>query len=283
MRDKRLYTPQAVRESIERGGLRLTKSLGQNFLQDGNIVRKIADTAEISEEDICLEVGPGIGTLTEELSLRAHHVIAVEIDKHLIPVLSENLAWRENITIHHGDILKTDIHALVAPFIEEGRKIKVVANLPYYITTPILTNLLAAGELIESITAMMQREVAERIVAPVGSSNYGSLSVYMNHYANTEISFIVPPKVFVPPPKVESAVVHFTRKPGGKMEEEFFAFVRAGFGQRRKTLVNSIHHNAGFEKEQIRSALLSLGLSEDVRAQALTGEEFQKLYLLLRG
>lgn len=277
---KRLYTPSAIRESIERGGLRLTKSLGQNFLCDGNVVRNIAETAGIGPDDVALEIGPGIGTLTEELAYRAGKVIAVEIDRHLIPVLQENLAPYPHVHLVHADILKTDIPALLEEH-AGGRPVHVVANLPYYITTPILTHLLET-EGIASITAMVQKEVAERIAAPAGSAAYGSLSVFAQLFATIEIALFVPPTVFIPPPKVGSAVLHLKdiRRPAQAVPE-MFAFVRKCFGQRRKTLANAASADGTWDKHTLQCALESLGHPADVRAQALTPAEFQALWLRL--
>lgn len=278
MENKRLYTSAAIMKSIEKGGLRLSKSLGQNFLKDGNIVRKICDTAEITEHDAVLEIGPGIGTLTEELSLRAKKVIAVEIDKHLIPVLEENLKERPNVKIVHADILKTDVDALLEAE-AQGMRVLVVANLPYYITTPILTGLLASSARIFSITAMMQKEVAERLSATPGTSAYGSLSVFAQSYAVSEVAFTVPPTVFIPQPAVSSAVVHMVLKEkDASRDEGFFAFVRACFGQRRKTLVNALSHQTEIPKDEIRTVLIAAGLAENVRAEVLTGDELLSLY-----
>lgn len=282
MEDKRLYTPQRVRESIERGKLRLTKSLGQNFLTDGNIVRKICDTSGIGTDEIALEIGPGIGTLTEELALRAKAVIAVEIDRHLIPVLRENLSSYDNIHLIHADILETDLCALLDEY-ADGAPVRVVANLPYYITTPILTRLLAADSRIASITAMMQKEVAERMTAGPGDPSYGSLSVYTSSYAQTEIAFIVPKTVFIPQPKVASAVVHMERIPKDeRFDESFFAFVRKAFSLRRKTLLNALSHGDGYDRDAVRSAIAQADLQASIRAEALSADQLYGLYEILR-
>lgn len=282
MDNKRLYTPQKIKESIARGGLKLTKSLGQNFLTDGNIVRKICDASGVTKEDTVLEIGPGIGTLTEELALRAKIVIAVEIDRHLIPVLEENLAEYPHVHLIHADILKTDVEALVQTY-AQGTPVRVVANLPYYITTPILTGLMEHEGLVRSITAMMQKEVAERMTAGPGDSAYGSLSVFTQSFADAQIAFTVPRTVFIPQPNVESAVVHMEMKTKDeKLDAAFFAFVRKAFSLRRKTLVNSLSHQDGYDKDAIRSALEETGLPPSVRAEALAAGELFALYTLLR-
>lgn len=282
MDKKRLYTPQKIKESIARGGLKLTKSLGQNFLTDGNIVRKIVDAAGISKNEVALEIGPGIGTLTEELALRAKAVIAVEIDRHLIPVLQENLAPYDNIHLVHADILQTDVDALIETY-AAGHPVRVVANLPYYITTPILTGLLERGGKIKSITAMMQKEVAERLTAGPGESAYGSLSVFTRSFADARIAFVVPKTVFLPPPKVVSAVVHMPLKEKDeRLDSDFFLFVRKAFSLRRKTLVNALSYGDGYSKDAVRAAIVQAGLSESIRAEALSAEQLYAVYTALR-
>lgn len=282
MDKKRLYTPQKIKESIARGGLKLTKSLGQNFLTDGNIVRKIVDAAGISKNEVALEIGPGIGTLTEELALRAKAVIAVEIDRHLIPVLQENLAPYDNIHLVHADILQTDVDALIETY-AAGHPVRVVANLPYYITTPILTGLLERGGKIKSITAMMQKEVAERLTAGPGESAYGSLSVFTRSFADARIAFVVPKTVFLPPPKVVSAVVHMALKEKDeRLDSDFFLFVRKAFSLRRKTLVNALSYGDGYSKDAVRAAIVQAGLSESIRAEALSAEQLYAVYTALR-
>lgn len=278
MENKRLYTPAAIQDSIQRYGLRMTKSLGQNFLKDGNIVRKICEAAGVTEDDVVLEIGPGIGTLTEELSLRAKKVVAVEIDKRLIPVLAENLSWRDNVTVIEGDILQVDIAQILCEHAPTER-VLVVANLPYYITTPILTALLESETKIASITAMMQKEVAQRLTALPKTSAYGSLSVYAQAYSDPETCFIVPPTVFIPMPSVASAVVHLVRKEvDSGMDATFFAFVRQAFGQRRKTMVNALSHQSEYAKDEIRAAITASGFSESVRAEALSAKELFAVY-----
>ncbi len=209
-------------------------------------------------------------------------MIAVEIDRHLIPVLKENMAPYPNVHIVHGDILETDVEALLQAC-GEGRPVRVVANLPYYITTPILTSLLEREGGIQSVTAMMQKEVAERITAKPGHSAYGSLSVFVGSYTDAQIAFIVPNTVFIPRPKVASAVVHMELKTkDARYDAGFFAFVRRAFSLRRKTLVNALSHQEGYPREAIRKALKDTGLPENIRAEALSAAILFSLYERLR-
>ena len=222
------------------------------------------------------------GTLTEELALRAKRVIAVEIDRHLIPVLEENLAPYENVRLIHADILETDADALIQKN-GGGGPAKVVANLPYYITTPILTGLLEHTRLIQSITAMMQKEVAERIVAKAGEAAYGSLSVFVQSFADVQIAFSVPNTVFIPKPNVGSAVVHMERKEKDeRFDPAFFAFVRKAFSLRRKTMANALSANDGYEKRAVIQALQAAGLPENIRAEAFHAEKLFSVFKVLR-
>lgn len=282
MENKRLYSPARIREVMEAHGIRTAKSLGQNFLADGNIVRRIADAAEITAEDCILEVGPGIGTLTEELSIRAKKVVAVEIDRHLLPVLSDTLGGRENVKIIHDDILNVDLGALCR---EEfgGHRMKVVANLPYYVTTPILTKLVLESERVSMISVLIQKEVAERMSAVEGGKEYGSLSVFMRYYSEPEFCFTVPASVFIPKPKVDSAVLRLSvRESLEPVGEHFFELVRAAFSMRRKTLLNCLSHSElALSKEEVAGALRELGLPENIRGEAISFADYVKLSKLL--
>lgn len=279
MKDKRLYSPKYVREILNKYGFKFSKSLGQNFLIDGNIVRKIAQVGNITKEDYVLEIGPGIGTLTEELCLNAKKVVAVELDESLFPILDETLKDYDNVEIVHGDILKVDIHRLIGENLGGG-PVKVVANLPYYVTTPIIGKLIEDGLNIESIIVMVQKEVADRIVASPGNKQYGSLSIFVNFYTNPEIVIKVPKTVFMPKPKVDSAVIRLTLKRDLPDVERqiFFKVVKSAFGKRRKTILNSLSSNElGLGKEAIREVLQKCNIPIEERAENLNLEDFIKI------
>lgn len=277
-----LGTPAATAEIIRKYGFSFQKKFGQNFLVDANILNKIVDSADIHKDDCVIEIGPGIGTLTQYLAESAGEVIAVEIDKNLIPILNETLSGYENVTIINGDILKTDINKLVRER-NQGRPVKVIANLPYYITTPIIMGLFESHVPLDSITVMVQREVADRMQAGPGTKDYGALSLAVQYYAKPEIVANVPPNCFLPRPKVGSAVVRLTRHsaPPVEVEDEsrLFALIRAAFNQRRKTLCNAVGNapESGMSKEGIMAALDRLGLPQTIRGEALTLEQFAKL------
>ncbi|NLV75394.1 MAG: 16S rRNA (adenine(1518)-N(6)/adenine(1519)-N(6))-dimethyltransferase RsmA [Tissierellia bacterium] len=279
MMNKRLYSPKYVKEILNKHEFEFSKSLGQNFLIDGNIVRKISQVGEITDEDYVLEIGPGIGTLTEELALNAKKVVAVEIDKNLLPILDETLESYDNVEIIHGDILNIDIQKIIYDKMEGG-PIKVVANLPYYVTTPIMAKLLEEDLNIHSIVVMVQKEVAERIVASPGSKQYGSLSVFVNFYTYPEIGMKVPKTVFIPQPKVDSAIVKLNIKEEIPQvnREVFFKVVRSAFGKRRKTLLNALSSGElGLEKDVIREVLENLNIPINTRAENLKVEDFIKI------
>ena len=279
MENKRLYSPSYVKDLLSRYGFKFSKSLGQNFLIDGNIVRKIVSESNITKDDYVLEIGPGMGTLTEELSLRAKKVVAVELDDSLIPILGETLDKYDNVEIVHGDILKIDIEKLIEEKLNNG-PVKVVANLPYYITTPIIARLIEDDLNLESITVMVQKEVAERMASGPGSKAYGSLSVFVNFYSNPEIIVKVPKTVFMPQPKIDSSVIRLTlKKELPELDrDKFFTVVKAAFGKRRKTILNSLS-SFGFsiEKETIKDVLEQLEISPEERAENLSVEEFIKI------
>ncbi|MCM1308116.1 MAG: 16S rRNA (adenine(1518)-N(6)/adenine(1519)-N(6))-dimethyltransferase RsmA [Butyrivibrio sp.] len=282
MSGKHLGSPANTLAVINKYGFSFSKKYGQNFLIDENIVAKIVRMAGVAEEDFVLEIGPGIGTMTQLLCENAREVAAVEIDKKLIPILAETLSEYENVTVINEDILKTDITALAREK-NEGRPIKVVANLPYYITTPIIMGLFESRAPIDSITVMVQREVAERMQTGPGSKDYGALSLAVQYYAKPEILMSVPPECFMPRPSVGSAVTRLARhdvKPVEVRDEALmFKLIRASFNQRRKTLVNALNNSSeiSLSKDVITQAAAELGKGESVRGEALTLEEFARL------
>ncbi len=280
----KLYAPSTIREIKERYGFRLTKSLGQNFLTDKNIIDDIIEGADIGENDLVIEIGPGIGVITWEAAQVARKVIAVEIDKNLIPILKDTLAGQDNISIVNADILKTDVNSLI----DEARAadpelagVKIIGNLPYYITTPIIMKLLEDGVKADGITIMMQKEVADRIKAAPGTKAYGALSIAVQYYCEVSSVVNVPKEVFVPQPKVDSAVLNLrilADRPADVRDREiFFAVVKAGFGQRRKTLNNSLMGVAGITKEIVADSLAAAGIDPTRRAETLDLQEFAEL------
>jgi 16S rRNA (adenine1518-N6/adenine1519-N6)-dimethyltransferase len=283
MEDRRLYSPKYVKEIINKYDFNFSKSLGQNFLIDGNIVRKIVNKANITRDDYVLEIGPGIGTLTEELSMNAKKVIAVELDKNLLPILDETLKSYDNIEIIHGDILKIDLEKLAEEKFED-KNIKVVANLPYYVTTPIVAKLLEKNLNLDSIIVMVQKEVAERMVATPGSKEYGSLSVFVNFYSNPKIILKAPKTVFMPQPKIDSSVIRLDiKKELPEVDrEQFFKVVRASFSKRRKTIINSLSsYGFNLDKEAFKKALEEAEIPQDTRAENISVEDFIKLSKIL--
>ncbi len=258
------------------------KRFGQNFLIDDHVLGKIIDAALIEEGDGVIEIGPGIGTMTQRLCERAGKVVAIEIDRELIPILSETLSAYDNVKIVNADVMKTDLAALISDEFP-GMNVKVVANLPYYITTPIVMNLLEERLSIDSITIMVQKEVAERMQAGPGSKDYGALSLAVSYYADTYIAANVPPNCFMPRPKVGSGVIRLTIRKDNTVnvsdEKLMFDLIRAAFNQRRKTLTNAIANYSGlsYTKEEAAAAIQKLGLSETIRGEALTLEQFAKL------
>ena len=285
---EKLSNPQKTIETIKKYEFAFQKKFGQNFLIDGHVLDKIIAAAEVTKEDCVVEIGPGIGTLTQYLSEAARNVIAIEIDKMLIPILQETLADYDNVTVIHQDVLKTDLWELVREH-NEGRPVKVVANLPYYITTPIIMNLFESRLPVSSVTVMVQKEVAQRMQAGPGTKDYGALSLAVQYFAVPYIAANVPPNCFMPRPRVGSAVIRLTRheKPPGEVADEqaMFQIIRASFNQRRKTLVNSLHNSPQISKtkEEILRALEQMGLPQTVRGEALTLEQFAALTNLLYG
>ncbi|HEY8363914.1 MAG TPA: 16S rRNA (adenine(1518)-N(6)/adenine(1519)-N(6))-dimethyltransferase RsmA [Tissierellaceae bacterium] len=279
MEGKRLYSPKYVKEILSKYGFEFSKSLGQNFLIDGNIIRKIAEKANITGEDYILEIGPGIGTLTEELAIRAKKVVAIELDKNLMPILDETLGEYKNVEIINGDVLKVDLKRIIEEKLDNG-PVKVVANLPYYVTTPIITKLLESNLNLDSIIVMVQKEVAERMKAKPGSKDYGSLSVYVNFFSIPEIIIHVPKTVFMPQPKVDSAVIKLDIKKNlpDIDRDKFFRVIRAAFSKRRKTLLNSLSsYGFDIDKETIRETLENININPEIRAENLSVEDFIKI------
>lgn len=264
------------------------KRFGQNFLIDAHILDKIVSGAEVTKNDTVLEIGPGIGTMTQYLAERANKVIAVEIDKALIPILNDTLSSYDNVTIINDDVLKVDINALVKEH-NDNRPIKVVANLPYYITTPIIMGLFEANVPIESITIMIQKEVADRMQVGPGTKDYGALSLAVQYYSKPEVIAYVSPECFIPNPNVGSAVIRLTRYENSPVEvcddKMMFRIIRASFNQRRKTLSNAIGNASeiGYNREEVQKALTTLGLDVNIRGEKLTLAEFAKLTDTLMG
>lgn len=280
--EERIASPAKTIEILQSNDFQFLKKFGQNFLIDLHVLDKIIRAANIQNEDVCVEIGPGIGSLTQALAEHAQQVIAVEIDDRLIPILQENLKAYSNVTLIHQDFLKLDVKALLE---EKGihRPIKVIANLPYYITTPIIMGLFESGIPLAGMTVMVQEEVARRIQAGPGSKDYGALSLAVQYYAEAYIAAFVPQNCFMPRPKVGSAVLQLTthkEKPVSvKDEKRMFSLIRAAFGQRRKTLVNCLRNAEALalDKERILEALASLGISEQIRGEALTLQQFAAL------
>lgn len=286
-----LGTPTATAAVLNKYDFVFRKKYGQNFLVDMNMLEKIVDCAELTKEDCVLEIGPGIGTMTQYLAERAGKVIVVEIDGDLIPILKDTLGAYDNVTIIHQDILKVDLHQLVEEHLADRQKyksFKVVANLPYYITTPIIMNLLEKKIPLDNITIMVQKEVAERMQVGPGTKDYGALSLAVQYYAKPEVMVSVPPECFMPRPKVASAVIRLTlysEPPISVSDPEYmFRLIRASFNQRRKTLANGLSNDSGLHltREAVVEALRQMDLSETIRGEALTLEQFGELADRLR-
>ena len=275
---------------LERHGFTFKKSFGQNFLTDTNILQKIVDTAEIDDQVNVIEIGPGIGALTEFLAERAAQVMAFEIDHRLVPILADTLRDFDNVTVVNEDILKVDLAQHIQNFKNPDLPIKVVANLPYYITTPILMHLIESGIPFSEFVVMMQKEVADRISAKPNTKAYGSLSIAVQYYMTAKVAFIVPRTVFVPAPNVDSAILKMVRRPEPAVavedEKFFFKVSKASFTHRRKTLWNNLTGYFGKTeeiKDKLTKALDQAGLSPSVRGEALSLEEFASLTDSLKG
>lgn len=279
---EKLSNPQKTIEIIKKYEFAFQKKFGQNFLIDSHVLNKIIASADITKEDCVLEIGPGIGTMTQYLAEAAGKVVAVEIDRNLIPILGETLAGYDNVTVINEDVLRVDINELAETF-NGGRPIKVVANLPYYITTPIIMGLFESHVPVKSITVMVQKEVAQRMQAGPGTKDYGALSLAVQFYAKPYIVANVPPNCFMPRPGVGSAVIRLTlhENPPVTVRDErlLFRIIRASFNQRRKTLQNGLNNSSEIDapREKIQAAIEQLGESPSVRGEALTLEKFARL------
>ena len=276
-----LGNPSRTAEVLSKFGISAQKRYGQNFLIDSNILEKIVRSAGITKDDTVLEIGPGIGTLTQHIALAAGKVICVEIDSKMIPVLEYTLSEFDNVTVINEDILKADIKGILA---EHGAKsAKVVANLPYYITTPIIMELLEKDLPIESITVMIQKEVAERMQVGPGSKDYGALSLAVAFYSDAEVKMTVSPNCFIPRPNVDSAVIRLDKLKEPKVsvnsKSEMFRIIKGAFEQRRKTLTNALSHSSAYktDKKKIEDALTQMGKNINIRGEELTLEEFAVL------
>lgn len=289
-----LGTPSATAEIIRRYQFAFQKKYGQNFLIDANILDKIIRLSEVTKDDCVIEIGPGIGTMTQYLAENAGKVIAIEIDKHLIPILEETLKEYDNVMILNADVLKVDICKIVEEK-NNGKPVKVVANLPYYITTPIIMGLFESGVPLLDITIMVQKEVAERMQVGPGTKDYGALSLAVQFYAKPEVILQVPPACFMPRPNVGSAVIRLKRheRPPVSVQDEkkMFSLIRAAFGQRRKTLANALSAGLVYpdeegnpvqvSRQQVCCALEKMGIKQDIRGEALTLAQFAELSNLL--
>ena len=281
-----LGNPKYTIEVLQKYHFVFQKRFGQNFLIDEHVLEKIIESSGITKDDFILEIGPGIGTLTQQLALRAEKVTSVELDQRLLPILEETVGEFENLHILHGDILQFDVPQLLEQEFA-GLHVAVCANLPYYITTPILMHLLESGANIDSITVMVQKEVAEKLQAPVGTRNSGAITAAVNYYGTVEMLFTVPRDSFLPPPNVDSAVIRIdvqkryadqTRDP-----QHFFSMLKHGFSQRRKTLVNALSATMHYEKPVLLEALHAMELPETVRMENLTMEQPVELSNRLSG
>ena len=277
-----LGSPQETIQVLQKHDFHFQKKYGQNFLIDPHVLNKIIDAADVGRDDFVLEIGPGIGTMTQYLAERAGRVLAVEIDHNLIPILRETLAEYDNVEVRQGDILKEDIAAIAREY-NAGKPIKVVANLPYYITTPIIMGLFESHVPLANVTVMVQKEVAERMRAKPGTKDYGALSLAVQYYAEPYLAANVPPNCFIPRPNVGSAVVRLTclARPPVEVADErlMFRLIRASFNQRRKTLQNGLANSGelDFSKEEIGQAIQAVGLPPDIRGEKLGLAEFAAL------
>lgn len=282
--EEKLSNPKKTIETIKKYNFNFQKRFGQNFLIDSHVIDKIIKAADIKKTDTVIEIGPGIGTMTQYLAESAGKVFAVEIDEKLLPILADTLSPYDNVTVINKDILKTDIESLAGP----GVVVKIVANLPYYITTPIIMGLFENHVPAESITVMVQKEVADRMAASPGTKDYGALSLAVQYYADTYLAANVPPNCFMPRPGVGSAVIRLTRHKEMKVrvsdEKKMFKLIRASFGERRKTLANGIKNSPelSYSREEVEKALTDMGLDTRVRGETLSLLQFAELSERLR-
>lgn len=281
MADKKLYSPNTIKDIMKRYNFKFSKKLGQNFIIDGNIISSICDNSDISEIDGVIEIGPGIGVLTYELCKRAKKVVAIELDKSLIPILQENMEEFDNFKLIQGDVLNIDLKKLIEDEFE-GMNVKVVANLPYYITTPIIMKLLEEKLSIDKIVVMVQKEVADRLSSGPGTKDYGAITVAVQYYSDANTIVKVPNTVFMPRPNVDSAVIaldiHKKPRISVKDEQLMFKVVKAAFGQRRKTVLNAVGSmELGINKEELKEILESAGLDPKRRGETFSIEEFALL------
>lgn len=280
---KNLIDPQNTIQFLREHGISAKKRFGQNFLIDKRVLERIIEGAKIGKDDLVLEIGPGIGTLTQALCEAAGRVVAVEIDKDMIPILEENLSYYDNYEIINDDVLRVDLKRLIEERDPSGRRIKVAANLPYYITTPIIMQLLESRMPISSITVMVQKEVADRMQAAPGTSDYGALSLAVQYYAEAAINSKVPPNCFIPRPGVDSAVITlncYEEPPVDVKDDKYmFRLIKAAFAQRRKTLVNALKNDTGLKltREKVEAAIDELGLDINIRGERLSLEQFARL------
>jgi 16S rRNA (adenine1518-N6/adenine1519-N6)-dimethyltransferase len=279
MDEIKLYSPKVMMDILDKYGFRFSKSLGQNFLIDGNIIQKIAETADLDENSGVLEIGPGFGTLTQVLCKKAKKVVAIEVDKSLMEVHKGTLNY-ENLKVIYDDFLKVDVNKLIEEEFK-GLDVKIVANLPYYITTPIIMKILEEGYKVSKIVVMVQKEVAQRLNSKAGTKEYGAVTLAVQYRADTNIAMIVPNSVFMPRPKVDSAVIEFNllSKPRIEVSDEsmLFAVIKASFGQRRKTILNGLSNNLNISKELISESLVCAGINPGIRGEKLTLEEFGRI------
>ena len=279
MDEIKLYSPKVMMDILDRYGFKFSKSLGQNFLIDGNIIKKIAEIAELDEGSGVLEIGPGFGTLTQVLCRKAKKVVAIEVDKSLTEVHKGTLNY-PNLKIIYEDFLKVDINKLIEEEFQ-GLDVKVVANLPYYITTPIIMKILEEKYKVSKIVVMVQKEVAQRLNSKTGTKEYGAITLAVRYRADTDIAMIVPNSVFMPKPKVDSAIIEFKILSNPRIEvldeSMLFSVIKASFGQRRKTILNGLSNGLKLSKELINDSLVSAGISPGIRGEKLTLEEFGRI------
>jgi 16S rRNA (adenine1518-N6/adenine1519-N6)-dimethyltransferase len=279
MDEIKLYSPKVIKDILDRYGFKFSKSLGQNFLIDGNIITRIVEIAGLDENSGVLEIGPGFGTLTQLLCKKANKVIAIEVDKSLIEVHKGTLNY-PNLKIIYDDFLKVDVNTLIEEEFK-GLDVKIVANLPYYITTPIIMKILEEKYKVSKIVVMVQKEMAQRLNSKPGSKDYGAITLAVRYRADTNIAMIVPNSVFMPKPKVDSAVIEFKILPKPRIdvsdEKMLFAVIKASFAQRRKTILNGLSNSLNFSKDIINESLVSAGINPGIRGEKLTLEEFGRI------